>query len=620
MNIVIFSGGTGSIALQTGLKNLIPDCTITNIINAFDDGKSTGICRQIMDVPGPSDIRKNHETQYKNKYDKHSRNQNIIEFLSNRYDLPKGQELEFCLNKLDNWNLLSQFGEAIQVFFDTYNKSIHYQNFDFTDFNIANIVYSSMFAMYGVEYTILKMKDFFNLDDEILVITDKNYILNAKTKNGMYLNSESEIVNFGLNKSIDKITELMVYLNSKKYNIHKFQPKLMPLNEIEVNPKVLETIITADVIIYSAGTQFASLISTYLSGKIIEYLNNTNCKKIFIMNMVEDLDMIGWDSNDILDYMQKINLPITSVIISNDAAKGLNDCNPINNVKKIKSNLRFNINSHTHDPIKLAKVCVDTIYNLNNIRIENKNLHSQRILIDFDDTIWSRDTELEVTSRENLDLVNTLSKYIDISIVSGNSYKSLQNKMSSIFGGNMNVDFDIWADGGLVKYKNNKIEYFDSNNTLNQDEIMKFLYSDLYIVDYMAEYGDINFDFRGPDNAPTVITLKPIESEFIRNLICKCINLSYLSKEIIAKKSGRTSVDIINNQANKTMALKYYTNKNNNLRVYYIGDECDYGNDVEIAEISNEYYQVRTIKETNAILKILLEKFEDYYSRNKIRG
>ena len=77
-----------------------------------------------MDVPGPSDIRKNHETQYKNKYDKHSRNQNIIEFLSNRYDLPKGQELEFCLNKLDNWNLLSQFGEAIQVFFDTYNKTL----------------------------------------------------------------------------------------------------------------------------------------------------------------------------------------------------------------------------------------------------------------------------------------------------------------------------------------------------------------------------------------------------------------------------------------------------------------------------------------------------------------
>ena len=99
MNIVIFSGGTGSIALQTGLKNLIPDCIITNIINAFDDGKSTGICRQIMDVPGPSDIRKNHETQYKNAHNNNI-NQNIVEFFTNRFNIPLNTEKEFCLNKL----------------------------------------------------------------------------------------------------------------------------------------------------------------------------------------------------------------------------------------------------------------------------------------------------------------------------------------------------------------------------------------------------------------------------------------------------------------------------------------------------------------------------------------
>ena len=79
MNIVIFSGGTGSIALQNGLKQLVPNCKITNIINAYDDGKSTGICRKIMKVLGPSDIRKIHETQYKNAHNNNI-NQNIVEF------------------------------------------------------------------------------------------------------------------------------------------------------------------------------------------------------------------------------------------------------------------------------------------------------------------------------------------------------------------------------------------------------------------------------------------------------------------------------------------------------------------------------------------------------------
>ena len=86
MHIVIFSGGSGSKNLQTGLKKFSQDIHITNLINAYDDGKSTGIARRVMDVLGPSDIRKNQYTQYLNSGQKI--NQNIVEFFETRLDIP----------------------------------------------------------------------------------------------------------------------------------------------------------------------------------------------------------------------------------------------------------------------------------------------------------------------------------------------------------------------------------------------------------------------------------------------------------------------------------------------------------------------------------------------------
>ena len=61
MKIVIFSGGSGSKAIQTGLYENFPEADIVVITNGYDNGKSTGLIRQVFDgnILGPSDIRKN---------------------------------------------------------------------------------------------------------------------------------------------------------------------------------------------------------------------------------------------------------------------------------------------------------------------------------------------------------------------------------------------------------------------------------------------------------------------------------------------------------------------------------------------------------------------------------
>ena len=47
MKITVLSGGSGNTAIINGILDMYPSCDLKVIVNAFDDGKSTGICRKI---------------------------------------------------------------------------------------------------------------------------------------------------------------------------------------------------------------------------------------------------------------------------------------------------------------------------------------------------------------------------------------------------------------------------------------------------------------------------------------------------------------------------------------------------------------------------------------------
>ena len=64
MKVTILSGGTGSKGLQSGFHKIYGQSVIpTILINAYDNGLSTGAVRKVMDgeILGPSDLRKNQE-------------------------------------------------------------------------------------------------------------------------------------------------------------------------------------------------------------------------------------------------------------------------------------------------------------------------------------------------------------------------------------------------------------------------------------------------------------------------------------------------------------------------------------------------------------------------------
>ena len=97
MNILVISGGSGNDALVKGIKKFYPESNVNVLVNAYDAGKSTGVCREVTGTLGVSDIRKNHIRMY--KATAKNINQCFVEFYDSRYDLTKGNETEEVVAK-----------------------------------------------------------------------------------------------------------------------------------------------------------------------------------------------------------------------------------------------------------------------------------------------------------------------------------------------------------------------------------------------------------------------------------------------------------------------------------------------------------------------------------------
>ena len=57
LNVAVINGGRGAAGLISKLLEK-PYINLTSIVNAYDDGKSTGEIRRFFEMLGPSDIRK----------------------------------------------------------------------------------------------------------------------------------------------------------------------------------------------------------------------------------------------------------------------------------------------------------------------------------------------------------------------------------------------------------------------------------------------------------------------------------------------------------------------------------------------------------------------------------
>lgn len=574
MKITIISGGSGNDKLIRGLKKLYNDCDIKVIVNAYDSGKSTGICRCITNTLGVSDIRKNHSRMYEATAP--IVNKSILEFYNGRYNLTPGSELQSVLDLLDKWNL-KLFKDTAKSFF---NRCHLLKNYKFNDFNIANIIYSEMYSEIGYTETNKFFADFLGIDDFVILNSFDNVYLKAVTESGRIIDDEGYIVDHKDRK--DKIKSIF-YGSAQSKGI------------TTLNKVAIDRIRESDLILISTGTFWSSIYPTLHYGDFYKHINESKAKKFWIMNNEEDKDSYGVGSNDFIDIVNNLGLNLNSFTI----IENLDACNSLNQINN-KFNIHYDFLGNVdckHNSEKLSKCIFRLYYGMCSYNRYDK------ILIDFDDTIWSRNYNTDEKSHKvSIENINLIDKHLctNTSIISGNTFDSICKKLTEVFGSaECSSKIPIWADSNSMKFfvgSQVPADYIDSLiiDIEDKKEIYKFLH-----------HLGLNFTVNN-DSLTSNIKIKPL-SNLERRLLSGYLN-DYLFRDkldkYIAKPTGTTTVDIVTKNNNKSSVFNYLNLKDS--VTLYIGDEIDNGNDLEISKLCTNYIKVKDVFETNLVLRLLI--------------
>ena len=187
-------------------------------------------------------------------------------------------------------------------------KNLDYKklnNKKFKDISLANLFFLGIFNKNkNFNRSVELYKKFFNIKNEILNISNgENLYLHALCSDGTIINNEEEIV---LNKKKKTINN--IFLLKKKHipNNQKIEYKsnynYLSKNSISPKPNLeaIKKIKEADIIIYGPGTQFSSLFPSYLTKNITETLSKSKAKKILILNIYKDNDIINENRNSLI--------------------------------------------------------------------------------------------------------------------------------------------------------------------------------------------------------------------------------------------------------------------------------------------------------------------------------
>ena len=604
MKILIMTGGTGSIALQTGIYSMLerhPGLQVKVLTNAYDNGKSTGTVRKVLNgkILGPSDVRKNQTTRLKLENPESIWNK----FLDIRFDKPANEVKEFCLGQLNeianriDRNSYQVISRAITTYFDQPLAL----KVDYTDFSLANIIYAGLAAANGnsLRQAASIMAGVLEIEDNVILNDDKSLFLGAISKNGHRLTDEGDIVEWG--KMDDPLVDIFFY----DADGNESAPRL--------NTEAINAIEEANLIILSSGTQWSSLIPTYASVGFREAIQRSKAKIIMVMNTVPDKDSPGQTAADIVTaivpkYFPSNRIEVLCNLTGYEAMRG-DDI-----IAKQANSWIAGIHSYdmspgyapkssayhkTHDSKKLALSVFKAYFGLTGT--------FDIIMSDYDDTLVARGNAYHGISKENLNLFNSLAKVKskETFICTGNTIKVINTDLlEARFSPEIDITFSAYADGGINRYifDNQDGKPYLKNciapefllSQQEQDTIMDALRNNRFPMSKVEVRGNV------------CVSIKPVDTEFRHALV------NYLNSILPYKAavSGRTTIDIMKAGVSKEAAIRNHT-EDSQARVLYIGDEVYNGNDSVALTVAEErknltIVNVTSVVETNALLKVLL--------------
>ena len=567
MKIVIFSGGTGSVQLQKGLYEVfgkdVLDYTI--ITNLADNGLSTGVVRKVMDgeIMGPSDLRKNQMLRAKLEG---SCDEDTLSFLDQRITMRADDVEMYLLTTIAQLDEGPDSKAILELGVRTFFEQPKALQIDYDDFSVSNIIYAGLARQYGNSLDIAG--EMFERvlgipKDSVISNTDQSMYLTATTESGYRIMDEGDIVSW--NNPNDKI------VSCSFLDVHG--KPVVPV----MNAKSLKAIAEADLIIFSTGTQWSSLIPTYISKGFKEAIEASTAPKYLIMNATEDKDMKGVSGDGILNILSDY-LPLDKINII-AASNGLQTLIPFE-YETIKAPI-VDTYTNKHDPRKLVLSIFNHYYDY--------QLANDVQVFDYDDTIVARGEQLKSISASNIRMINEI-KDKEVWISTGNTPKAIKRGFKRI---------NLLADGGVNQYIIN--EQSDAVFVKCLDEKLIFTNNEIYdIIKNITNVGvDVSkIQVRGK----VMISIKPIDPAYREPIV---ILLTSLFPEYVVKPTGRTTIDIYKPGMSKTVALDKLTAFANFFT--FVGDEWQVGgNDYEMSLVPRcNFLQIKDVRDTNMYLRIL---------------
>lgn len=324
MSIVIFNGGRGARTLISSLLEKL-DLPLVSVVNAYDDGKSTGDIRRLFNIPGPSDLRKTMEVmlptmdvaskihrrlfdlRMPTNYSEQVAIKNLEDFVSGKAVTLFGQDFSSAETRSEIGRYVAHFLDAYKVF-----KKMSAISFGFNDCSLMNCIFAGAFFANGRNYAkaIRELECLFNSRGRILLNSEEIRCLFGVRSDGTFLKSEAEIVELRSNYSMEEIffsdhwIDNFPISTSSKQEMIKFGT--LAHHPVHTSDEVLDVIMDAQVIIYAPGTQHSSLFPTYMTLGLSDAIaGNTDAKKVFITNIGADYETPTFKGTDYVNGAKK---------------------------------------------------------------------------------------------------------------------------------------------------------------------------------------------------------------------------------------------------------------------------------------------------------------------------
>lgn len=326
IKISIFCGGSGSESIIKYFSTK-ENVKLTLLVNAYDDGKSTGKLRKLIPgFLGPSDFRKNFSYLINTTSESQLVLKDILDLRLNRQiTLLKFRKFvdDFCARRTVYFsrkkiNIYHLENKKKIIIINSLKKIYDYiylskKKFDFNDCSLANLIFGGLYLLYNNNFNkalniygeiIDSSSKIFNISSGeekklIAINTKKKIIPNEATIVGLrhknrlkkiYLISNDDYLNYIKNRKI-----------FKKKNIEAFLNKISSIPQISNEAK--NSILESDIIIYGPGTQHSSLFPSYITCS--EVIKKSKANKIFIMNLDYDKDIYGLRTKEIVNLALK---------------------------------------------------------------------------------------------------------------------------------------------------------------------------------------------------------------------------------------------------------------------------------------------------------------------------